>query len=311
MNLKLLILLGIVTFIAVASSCNLDSKDLDSVPKSSSIEKHYSGFLLATDFVIGANRFPFALLSMDGKPLKGFKIKARFYSVNNGDLQFTQEAIAEYLTITHSNMHQHLDGSMHLHENDRGFYVIDSIYFDQPGISVAEFTLADDAQSPISIQSLAFEVSSNSKAPRPGDHIPPWTASNQDTLNKATENLSVEPSLSHVTLEQAVNSAKPMVIAFSSPMFCTSQMCGPVTDIVSTISQKYDNELDFIHIEPYDLEIAQKEGRLVPTGIFSQWELPSEPWVFLINSGNRITDRYEGLFTEKELESSILNLLDS
>ena len=102
-----------------------------------------------------------------------------------------------------------------------------------------------------------------------------------------------------------------MVIAFSSPMFCTSQMCGPVTDIVSTISQKYDNELDFIHIEPYDLEIAQKEGRLVPTGIFSQWELPSEPWVFVINSGNRITDRYEGLFTEKELESSILNLLGS
>ncbi|MQF83045.1 hypothetical protein FIM02_02650 [SAR202 cluster bacterium AD-802-E10_MRT_200m] len=311
MNLKPVISLSILVFIVLGSSCNSNANDLHSDLKSNSMKKHYSGFLLATDFTIGVNRFPFAVLSADGLSLKAPEIKARFFAANDGQLEFLQESIAKQLTISNTTSHQHLDGTIHLHQNNRIFYVIDSIVFDYPGITVAEFSSGDEVQSPVSIQSLAFEISARSKAPQVGDRIPPWIMSIPETPSEGVKLQALESPLNQVTLDEAAHSSKPFVIVFSSPMFCTSQMCGPVLDIVSTVSKQFNTELDFLHIEPYDLTIAQTEGRLVRTGIFDEWELPSEPWVFIIDSDNRIVDRYEGLFTQKELEASILNLIAS
>ena len=127
MNASVVILLSVLTIVLLGNACNSDNLSSDSI--STTLDETYSGFLLASDFAIGDNRFPFAILSADGKPLKAHEIKARFFSVNNGKVEFVQEAIAEYLTISHTNLHQHIDGTIHLHENDRGFYVIDSISF--------------------------------------------------------------------------------------------------------------------------------------------------------------------------------------
>ena len=40
----------------------------------------YSGFLAATEFVVGENRFPFVLRALDGGLLEDAQVQVRFYS---------------------------------------------------------------------------------------------------------------------------------------------------------------------------------------------------------------------------------------
>ena len=63
------------------------------------------------------------------------------------------------------------------------------------------------------------------------------------------------------------------------------------------------------NIEPWDLKIARTEGRLVPIDIALNWNLPTEPWVFVIDEEGKVAARFEGLVYSEELESAITSVL--
>jgi hypothetical protein len=61
----------------------------------------------------------------------------------------------------------------------------------------------------------------------------------------------------------------------------------------------------FIHVEIYEDNDPRKgENRWV-----REWELPSEPWTFLIGADGRIKAKYEGPISSRELESAVRRLL--
>ena len=93
-------------------------------------------------------------------------------------------------------------------------------------------------------------------------------------------------------------------------MFCVTQICGPVLDEVIKVQDQYGDRVNFIHIEPWDLKVARSEGRLVAIPEFTEWELPSEPWVFVVDGAGRVAARYEGLVTHGELEVAVREVLD-
>ena len=64
-----------------------------------------------------------------------------------------------------------------------------------------------------------------------------------------------------------------------------------------------------IHIEPWDLAIARSEGRLVPTKIALEWNLPTEPWVFVVDRSGHVSARFEALVTTEELEATLIPLI--
>ena len=134
----------------------------------------------------------------------------------------------------------------------------------------------------------------------------------QDVVNLSeitTHTLPI-PGLYRITVAQALFEQKPIVVAFATPGFCPSHMCGPVTDVVSQTYTNYSDTVNFIHIEPWDLNIARNTGKLHPARITLEWNLPSEPWVFVVDKTGRVTKRFEGLFGKTELSEALEEVLN-
>ena len=94
----------------------------------------------------------------------------------------------------------------------------------------------------------------------------------------------------------------PFVVVFATPAYCTSRTCGPVVDVVSTVRRAHAGSgIRFIHVEIYeDNDPAKGENRWV-----KEWELPSEPWVFVVGPDGKVRDRFEGTVSVRELEGSV------
>lgn len=68
-------------------------------------------------------------------------------------------------------------------------------------------------------------------------------------------------------------------------------------------------KVDFIHIEPYDLTLLREQGVFQLAEVSLQWGLPSEPWVFVVNSQGHLTAKFDGIFGLEELEQAIQGVL--
>ena len=73
-------------------------------------------------------------------------------------------------------------------------------------------------------------------------------------------------------------------------------------DVVSTVRRKHaDSGVRFIHVEIYkDNDPAKGVNQWV-----TQWNLPSEPWVFVVGPDGKIRDRFEGTVSVRELDASV------
>jgi hypothetical protein len=102
----------------------------------------------------------------------------------------------------------------------------------------------------------------------------------------------------------ALAAHRPFVVVFATPAFCRSRICGPVLELVLGLAPRYRDRVEFIHIEPYELDLA-RQGRLQLGPAARAWGLPSEPWVFVVGADGRIAARLEGIFSAEELEAAI------
>ena len=91
---------------------------------------------------------------------------------------------------------------------------------------------------------------------------------------------------------------------FATPKYCTSRVCGPVLDVVRALIPAYGDRVAFVHEE-----IWQPGGmhRLSPT--VEEWNLRSEPWIFIVDRGGVIRARFEGVTTRRELETALRQTL--
>ena len=112
-----------------------------------------------------------------------------------------------------------------------------------------------------------------------------------------------------LSVAQALELEKPFSVVFATPRFCFTRMCGPVTDIAAALHDRYKERVNFIHIEPWDLKITRSEGRLVPIDVALEWNLPTEPWVFVVDGDGKVSSRFEGLVSSEELENAITAVL--
>ena len=269
---------------------------------------HYSSFIGGSEFVVGDNRFSFMLLPEELYNLEDAAVDVEFY-LYKGEVQTPKFGLtARYQEVRGLTPHIHDDGELHEHLGRYGVYIVDQARFDTPGIWTAKvvFNSSDSA-----VEEMAFQVIDVSVAPNVGQIVP------------ATRNLTIhdveriEDIDSHIppdgmhekSVAQALEEGKPFVVVWSTPMFCMSAMCGPVTDEVISLQTRYQELVNFIHIEPWDLNVARNEGRLVPTLEFVEWKLPSEPWVYVVGGDGRVGARFEGIVSADEIETAIQGVL--
>ena len=119
--------------------------------------------------------------------------------------------------------------------------------------------------------------------------------------------------LHSVSLDQALRSAKPTVVVFSTPLLCQSRLCGPVTDEVLLAYQQIGpSKANFIHVEeflpgpslhpPAPTLANQSPG-------FKAWHLQTEPWVVVIDREGIIRASFDGPVTAPQIESALEPLL--
>ena len=111
-----------------------------------------------------------------------------------------------------------------------------------------------------------------------------------------------DPALHHVTIADAIAAHHPALVVFSTPVYCVSQFCGPVTDMVAELAKAYADRADFIHVEIYrdfnanQLNQAAIDWLRTPSGDLR------EPWTFLIGADGRIAASWDTVVTRDEIE---------
>jgi hypothetical protein len=120
----------------------------------------------------------------------------------------------------------------------------------------------------------------------------------------ATDGKVPDPELHRWTIAEALDQGRPALVVFSTPVFCVSQFCGPVTDVVEDLASRYDDRAVFIHVEiwrDYDKQVINQAA--------ADWLLRgndlTEPWVFLIGADGTILDRWATLFREDEVAAEL------
>jgi len=94
---------------------------------------------------------------------------------------------------------------------------------------------------------------------------------------------------------------KPVALLFATPQLCQSRVCGPVTDIALQLKAKYGEKMTFIHQEVY-VDNDPDKGLRPP---LQQFNLRSEPWLFVVGANGKVTARLEGSFGLKTFEDAI------
>ena len=118
------------------------------------------------------------------------------------------------------------------------------------------------------------------------------------------------PHMHSLRIADALGQGKPVVIAFATPAFCVSRICGPIMDeVMDPLYARYRQQAIFIHVEPFDLRAAREGKGLYLTDTMRQWGLTSKPWIFVLDGQGRVAAKFEGIVSREEVEQALLGLL--
>jgi len=146
-------------------------------------------------------------------------------------------------------------------------------------------------------------VAASSPIPAPGQRPPDIATDTAASVHGDLALLTTRVPPEHmqsVSLNQVLGK-RPIALLFSTPQFCISRICGPVTDVAVELQHQYGNRITFIHEEVY-VDNQPSKG-LRPQ--LKAFHLRTEPWLFTINRRGIIVDRLEGAFGTTELAQAL------
>ncbi len=160
-------------------------------------------------------------------------------------------------------------------------------------------------------------VKSATDAPNIGDPVP-LTATKirpeDGNLRSITSAPVPDPDLYSISFDDAVATGMPTVISFSTPAYCQTGTCGPQTDVLSELDEKYKGRANFIHVEifdnPEEMLDAGDPSIGIETPIIFEWEFYTEPWTFVVDGDGIVAGRFESFVTLEEIEGYLLPILD-
>ena len=159
----------------------------------------------------------------------------------------------------------------------------------------------------------SFEVLERHAIPAPGDAAIP---SENPTVN--TPGVSVasvdsragagglvpDPELHQTTIAGALAAHRPIVVVFSTPVYCISRFCGPITDMVDALAKDYADRATFIHVEIWKDYQSQTANKAATDWLYRNDNL-NEPWVFFVGADGKIAARWDNVVTRAEIEPSL------
>jgi hypothetical protein len=187
---------------------------------------------------------------------------------------------------------------------DAGSIYVAQVRLPSPG---KYWLLAEPVGAPSPVQALGnLVVRPHTAAPGVGDRAlasrTPTLASTDGRLAELTTSKHPDRALYRVSVAQALAAKRPFVLTFATPLYCQSRTCGPVVDVVSAVRKRFAaSRIPFIHVEIYaGNDPANGTNRWV-----KQWQLPTEPFTFVVDGAGVIRARFEGAFSVRELTAAV------
>jgi hypothetical protein len=248
----------------------------------------------STDLAVGQNRFVLGLIGAHNQPIIAGVVHLEFFRIDSTGAVLKGGTDAVFRSIS---------------GQQRGVWV-SPVAFDAAGPWRVEVRVVrPEAAAPLAAR-LNFEVQSSFSAPADGEAAPvSSTPTTNDVAGDLTRICSHQPpcTLHEVSLDTLLRArSRPVVVAFATPAFCTSATCGPQLDVVLQLHQAYLSRADFVHVEIYRYPFEQRQ----PARAVDEWNLPSEPWTFVIDRAGVVRGRFEGVAPFDELEPALLQVLE-
>jgi hypothetical protein len=256
-----------------------------------------------------------ALFAADNRWLSFGSIAVRFTFL--GDAQGSPAPVAasgpasgSFLPIPGSPDGAGRGPTLTLPADGRGVYAVEPVTFQTSGYwqvdvhaELADGSIAD-GQAAFAVLDRPTVPTVGSAAPHTDNPVigdPGVTSSALDSRARGGQPIP-DPELHSTSIADALAAHRPALVVFSTPVYCVSRFCGPVTDLVSALAADYADRAAFIHVEIYrDFEAGAVNQAAL------DWLAPAsgdlrEPWTFLIGADGRIAGSWDAVVTRAEIE---------
>ncbi|MDP2674670.1 MAG: hypothetical protein Q8Q00_07165 [Dehalococcoidia bacterium] len=271
--------------------------------------------VISSDLAVGPNRFMVGLLTPQNEIVTDAQAKFRFFKLTGDQGQLRSEAQATVIKMMRGIVRDKPDGTRETVELGEAAAYAAEVNFDEAGDWGAEVTVTRGGKS-LEPVGAAFTVQEKGRSVAIGEPAP---NSRQLTLADVSDLSDIDtadppdPEWHRMTIAEAVTSGKPTAIAFTTPGFCQSQMCAPMTQELAMLYEKYKDRVIFVHVEPYFLD-RMRAGQCpnlgecaVPT--MEEWGLQTEPWIFIVDAEGKAAAKFEAFVMTDEVEAAFQRLL--
>ena len=250
--------------------------------------------LAVTDLNLGKNRIAFGVIEPGGGPIEDADVILETYFLDGNPDKNPVEILATVFRKWPTNQ--------------GGVYTTNAT-FSNPG-SWGILARVDQKTGDSRIASAKIVIKERSSSPYVGSKAPQSltkTASLGDDMSHITSDPNPHMPLYTKSISEAVTSGKVSVILFATPAFCRTATCGPQVKTIASLEIKMGDSVNFLHVEIYDNphEILGDIANADVSPEVRKWNLPSEPWTFVVDSKGIISHRFEGFATEGEIEEAI------
>jgi hypothetical protein len=250
-------------------------------------------------FTVGRNRFGFGVFTVDREQITDANVAIYAAPGPTGKAEGPFPARVESLETDPAFTAQTTSGDP---DAAQVVYVSD-LNLDQPGewrlVALVE---QDGETSAVRIPSAVAETEEQDKVPAPGEKAPViHTPTLEDVGDVSEIDTRVPPGSMHdVDFADAVGK-EPIVLLFATPALCQSRVCGPVVDVAEQVKRDRPDDAAYIHMEIWNDNDPNKGAR----SQVLDYNLRTEPWLFVINSDGTVSTRMEGAFSVDELEQAL------
>ncbi len=263
--------------------------------------------IVSSELVSGPNRFLFSLTDTKNALIAApdLATTVRFYDLEADPVKPAVEGAGSFIWTVPDKV---------------GLYHV-AVTFTRAGPWGVEIAAAKAGQPELTVRAR-FDVRDSGTTPALGSKVPAsdtLTAGTSDQIAAISTDAHPDPDFYRTSVNDALAAGRPFVLVFATPLFCSSQACGPTLENVKGIAAPYKDRVDFIHVEPYKLK--QVDGGLQPeydaSGGFqivpavAEWGLPTEPWVFVVGADGKLVAKFEGAVGPDELREVLDALVGS
>jgi hypothetical protein len=303
-----LIVVAAVTFLVAACSDG-------ATPSSEPTEEREPLEVVVANYEIVAgesSRLLVGLITGDGRTVASGTVAIRFAEDTGAPATPTQAVVGTYLPVYGTDPGDpDAEPTAIRPSSARGVYAVNGVRFLEPGPYLVEVAV-DVANYGLAQGAARFEVIAEPSAPGLGEEAQSTrnlTLTSRDVPPEAIDSRAVDgeipdPQLHRSTIASAVRKSRPALVVFSTPVYCVSRFCGPVTDLVQDLASEYRERAEFIHVEVWRDYESNVVNQAAADWLYREDEL-TEPWAFLIGADGTIAARWDNLFTEGELRAAL------